>query len=156
MAIDLRLRLFSVLAVLAAAPLTSCRTPGLLCIRPSGLHDVEIASHADSNGGRAIAVDLVYVTAKPLAAVMSKLKARDYFALQDQLSRDYPQMSRTLRWELEAGQRILPTELSPPCNLAGTYLFANYQSDGDHRVVVGNVKAGVLNLGARGIVWTPK
>jgi hypothetical protein len=156
MPIETHRLLFSALAVLAAVPLASCQTPALLCVRPSGLNEVEVVSHPDSNGGRAIAVDLVYVTAKPLAAVMIKLKARDYFALQEQLKRDYPQMSRTQSWELEAGQRILPTKVTPPCNLKGVYLFANYLADGDYRVVVGKTKSGVLDLGAHNIVWTPK
>ena len=149
-----RLGLPAVLAVVVA--LSGCRTPSYLCVAPKGLKRIEIASIAESNAGRPIAVDLVYVTAKPAAAAMGRLKARDYFNLRDQLGRDYPRQLTTEHWELQAGQQ-LATQVTPPCNVAGAFLFANYQSDGDHRVVVGKkAKSGLLSLRPDDIVWAPK
>lgn len=138
------------------APLAACQTLPVPCVRPSGLRAIDINSRPESNDGRPIAIDLVYVTAKPAAAAISKLRARDYFALHDQLLRDYPRDVRTRRWEIQAGQQVAASKVTPPCGLHGTYLFASYQSAGDHRISVGKAKAGALTLGEQEIAWTPK
>ncbi len=136
--------------------LSGCRTPSYLCVAPGGFKRLEIASDRSSNGGRPIAVDVVFATAKPAAAALSDLKARDYYAQYDQLRRDFPRDLKSARWEIQAGQQVRAAKLSPPCNVAGTFLFANYQSDGVHRVAIGKAKKGVLKLRADDIGWSAK
>ena len=140
----------------ATAFLASCKTPNLLCFKSSGLGEISVSSTALTNDGRPIAVDVVYVADKDAWATISKLKARDYFAMRDLLARDFPK--GYLRWsrELQAGQYVKVTGIAAPCNLVGTAIFVNYASDGDHRQVLGKGRSGTLVLGAHDFFWSPK
>lgn len=145
------------LALLSATLLlASCKTPSLLCFKSSGLGKISISSTTLTNGGHPIAVDLAYVTDKDAWKTISKLKARDYFAMRDQLERDFPKGYRHWSRELQAGQYVQVTDIAAPCNLVGTAIFANYANDGDHRQVLRKGRSGTLELGPNDFVWAPK
>lgn len=136
--------------------LASCKTPNVLCFKSSGLGEISVSSTALTNDGRPIAVDLAYVTDKDAWKTISKLKARDYFAMRDQLERDFPKGYVHWSRELQAGQYVKVTDITAPCNLVGTAIFANYASDGDHRQVLRKGRSGTLELGPKDFVWAPK
>jgi hypothetical protein len=137
--------------------LSGCKTPKLLCFSSSGLQRLTITSTAGTNHGRPIAVDLVYVTDRKILAAIEKLKARDYFAVRTQLQRDYPKGLAIRGWELQAGQQVLADTVGAPCNLAGTFLFADFAGEPaeDNRLRLRKVKRGTLALGEAGFSWTP-
>jgi type VI secretion system protein len=147
---------FHALAMVLALALAGCKTPSFLCLKTSGLDAITINSSPETNAGRPIAVDLVFITDKTVWQSMSKLKARDYFAAREQLRRDFPKGYRAISWELQAGQYVTQTATSAPCNLIGTLIFADYASEGEHRMALRNVKGGTLVLGADDFTWFAK
>ncbi len=100
-------------AFLGLAPSAAAR-PVLPLRAAQGLKSIEITSRADSNGGRPIAVDLVYAAAKAPATALSTMQASAYFARHDQLVLDYPQTFRSQRWEIQAGQHVLQAKCRHP------------------------------------------
>jgi hypothetical protein len=108
----------------------------------------------DTNGDRAIAVDLVFITQDLPAQEIGKLKARDYFSRRAQLLRDFPGAVQVRSWELAPGQLVEKADTGPPCNLVQTYLFADYATQGDHRATVGNVSSVLVTLGADDLAVT--
>lgn len=143
-------------AILLVLPLQACRTPKFLCFSSGGLGDIAINSSPDSNHGRPIAVDLVFVTDKQVWQSLSRLKARDYFATREQIRRDFPKGYLARSWELQAGQYVPATETRAPCNLVGTLIFADFASEGDHRLSLRKAKAGTVVLGADAFSWFAK
>ncbi|WP_313537532.1 hypothetical protein [Sphingomonas sp.] len=137
--------------------LAGCKTPKLLCFSSSGLQQLTITSSTESNLGRPIAVDLVYVTDRKILAAVEKMKAREYFAVRTQLSRDYPKGLLVRSWELQAGQQVVADPVRAPCNLVGTFLFANFggEAPADNRLRLHKVRRGTLALGADGFTWVP-
>jgi hypothetical protein len=113
------------LAILAAwlaatVSLAGCATPSWLCWFPGGPKKVTIVTRPDTNGDRAIAVDLVFVTDDLPAGEIGKLSAHDYFLRRRQLLLDYPQSVQIRSWELAPGQLVKNAEVNPPCNLVQT------------------------------------
>lgn len=146
----------TVLALLLGPMLLSgCKTPSFLCFSSGGLKRLTITSAPDSNAGRPIAIDLVYVTDKKIVPAIEGLKARNYFATREQLLRDFPRGLARRGWELQAGQQVVFEPVSSPCNLAGTFLFVDMGGSPpqDNRVRLGKVKAGVLTIGANDFDW---
>jgi type VI secretion system protein len=142
-------RLATLLAWLAAAmPLAGCAVPSWLCWFPSGVNKVTLVTAPDTNGDRAIAVDLVFVTQDLPAQEIGKLAARDYFIRRAQLLRDFPQTVQVRSWELAPGQLVVNAGVNPPCNLIQTFVFADFASPGDHRATVSNGSAVQVTLGA--------
>lgn len=142
--------------LLLGLALAGCKTPKLLCFKSGGLGDIAINSTPETNHGRPIAIDLVFVTDKQVWQSLSKLKARDYFATRDQIGRDFPKGYLARSWELQAGQYVPATETKAPCNLVGTLIFADYSSEGDHRLSLRKVKAGTVALGPDEFSWFAK
>ncbi|WP_156140861.1 hypothetical protein [Sphingomonas sp. 37zxx] len=100
---------------------------------------------------------MVYVTDRKILAAIEKLKARDYFAVRTQLQRDYPTGLTIRGWELQAGQQVVADAVAAPCNLASTFLFADFAGDPpqENRLRLHKVKRGTLTLGEEGFSWTP-
>jgi type VI secretion system protein len=142
---------------LALATLSGCKTPSFLCFKSSGLGQIVLLnSDPSNNGGRPIAVDLVFVTDKKVLQAIAKLKASEYFALREQFRRDFTKGYEIQSWELTPGQFDGPKSTSAPCNLVGTLVFADYSSEGDHRISIGKVRSGTVVLGAEDLNWVPE
>lgn len=147
--------------VLALSVLASCRTPSFLCVAPSGLRDLTIKTDSGSNNGQAIDIDLLYFTNKDALKTVEALKARDYFAQKEQLRRNYPTEFKRYEFGFEptqyrdaeigknkTKQQRKSYKIQPPCNLAGTLLFVDYNNDlTDHRVNLTKTKKFTLVLG---------
>jgi hypothetical protein len=134
--------------VAAMIQLAACSTPSWLCWFPGGVKKVTLVTAPDTNGDRAIAVDLVFVTQDLPAQEIGKLTARDYFSRRAQLLLDFPQTVQTRSWELAPGQLVQMANANPPCNLVQTFVFADFASQGDHRATVINGGALQVTLGA--------
>jgi len=138
----------------AMIQLAGCSTPSWLCWFPGGVKTMTLVTAPDTNGDRAIAVDLVFITQDLPAQEIGKLKARDYFSRRAQLLRDFPGAVQVRSWELAPGQLVEKADTGPPCNLVQTYLFADYATQGDHRATVGNVSSVLVTLGADDLAVT--
>jgi type VI secretion system protein len=138
----------------AVTQLAACATPSWLCWFPGGVKTLTLATGPDTNGDRAIAVDLVFVTQDLPAQEIGKLGARDYFSRRAQLLRDFPQAVQVRSWELAPGQLVEKADTDPPCNLVQTYVFADYAMQGDHRATLGNVSSVLVTLGPDDLMVT--
>jgi type VI secretion system protein len=132
----------------AVIQLAACSTPSWLCWFPGGVKTLTLVTQPDTNGNRAIAIDLVFVTQDLPAQEIGKLNARDYFSRRTQLLRDFPGAVQVRSWELAPGQLVEKADTDPPCNLVRTYVFADYAVQGDHRAALGNASSVVVTLGA--------
>ena len=155
-AVGLRWRGMRLLILLALLPLASCKTPKFLCFKSSGLGAIAITSTETVNRGRPIDIALVFITDKEVLQSISKMKAKDYFAMQEQIERDFPKGYQFQHWQIQAGQYETVVPTGAPCNLVGTFLFVNYRFDGDFRQKVGKEKSGTLVLGDKNFTWVPK
>jgi len=138
----------------AVSQLAACSTPSWLCWFPGGVKTITLVTGPDTNGGQAIAVDLVFVTQDLPAKEIAKLNARDYYARRTQLLLDFPEAVQIRSWELAPGQLVKQADTHPPCNLAGSFIFAGYAAEGDHRAAVGNVSSLLVTLGANDLMMT--
>jgi type VI secretion system protein len=138
----------------AVIELAACSTPSYLCWFPSGVRTITLVTGPDTNADRAIAVDLVFVTDDLPAKEISKLSASDYFARRTQLLMDFPEAVQIRSWELAPGQLVKQADTNPPCNLVGTYVFAGYAAQGDHRAAVGKVSSVLVRLGPKDFTVT--
>ena len=138
----------------AVIQLAACSTPSWLCWFPGGVKTITLVTGPDTNGGQAIAVDLVFVTQDLPAREIAKLNARDYFVRRTQLLRDFPEAVQVRSWELAPGQLVKQADTDPPCNLVSTFIFAGYAAQGDHRAAVGNVSSLLVTLGATDLMVT--
>jgi len=105
------------------------------------LQTVNIILDTDANNYSATEVDLVIAYKMDLFKSLMKMKAADYFAIAEQIRRDYPEMLKVWHWELTPGQTINEYQLSScfMCPEAfGAVIFARYLTPGSHRVRVGS------------------
>jgi type VI secretion system protein len=144
------------LPILAAMSLPSCKTPELLCVAPSGLSRLTITTEPGTNGGVATEVDLVFVTNKTMYRMLAQMNARDYFAQREQMVRDFPHGFKIRSFGLEPTQREIAYRTEPPCNLAGTLVFTNYNNDKPNRIRIDKARAGTLALGPDDFTWRPQ
>lgn len=131
----------------AALSLGGCAVPSWLCWFPGGVKSVTLVTTPDTNGNQAIAVDLVFVTQDLAARQIGTLSARDYFMRRPQILRDFPQTVGVRSWELAPGQLVQNAAVNPPCNLAQTFVFADFASKGDHRATIAGGGSVEITLG---------
>lgn len=143
-----------VASLAAVVQLAACSTPSWLCWLPGGVKTFTLVTEPDTNDDRAIAVDLVFVTDELPAQEIGKLSAHDYFSRRAQLLLDFPGAVQVRSWELAPGQLVQKADTDPPCNLVGTYVFADYATPGDHRATLGNAGSVLVTLGAGDLTVT--
>jgi type VI secretion system protein len=94
----------------------------------------------DANQNAPIPVDLVFAYDKAVAAALAELSAADWFARKAQMRRDDPgrQAFEIWEWEWVPGQEVPAIEQSVPAGarrwVRGIFVFANYRSEGPHRL----------------------
>ena len=132
----MRLRLLG-LAVVVTVTAAACIIPA----RTTHLR-LQVSIADDANGDRPIPVDVVFVWDGETAAKLEALPAREWFKQKTQLRQDDPN-GRTLsvrEWEWVPGQAVPDIELAvrPSARkwLRAIYVFADYRTDGPHRVKV--------------------
>jgi type VI secretion system protein len=137
------------LAIAGGVGLAACSSVSrTICLDPDGPKRVSITAGDRANLDRAVAVALVFVTDEALAAEIVKLSARDYFARQAQLMRDYPGGLRVTSWELTPGQSVSDQPIDAPCAAQAVLVFVDYATPGEHRLRLDGVSRLTLVLGA--------
>ena len=101
------------------------------------LQTVHIILDNDANNRSATEIDLVFAYKMDLLKSLLKMTAAEYFAIADQLRRDYPELLKIWHWELAPGQSLNNNSLETG-NALGAIVFARYLSPGSHRVRVGS------------------
>ena len=101
------------------------------------MQSVSIYTDLDANNNSATAVDLVVIYDQELVKTLGQLSASKYFSSTKQLLLDNPTLLDIWHWELVPGQIVqnfAPEQDTPMAYAA--YVFANYLTDGDHRIKV--------------------
>lgn len=137
---------FTLFAVMALLP--GCTVPEILCVSSDATQTLSLRSTETTNGGSALAVDLVFVRSEILADELSKLEAVDYFKRREQIGRDHPTQFESRRWELAPGQIASDVDLDPPCGVTAVLLFADFQAPGAHRLRLDDRKDAQIVLNA--------
>jgi type VI secretion system protein len=129
------LRLVGLAAIVVAT--TACVIPA----RTTHLR-LQVSIADDANDDRPIPVDVVFVWDGATAEKLEALPAREWFKQKTQLRQDDP-AGRTFsvrEWEWVPGQTVPDIELAvrPSARkwLRAIYVFADYRTDGAHRVKV--------------------
>lgn len=133
---------FKHLMVISTIGIVSCSsTP-----KPSLTMDtVSIYAQPNANHNSALAVDLVIIYSSELLGTISQMSAKAYFASSKQLLLDNPTLLDIWHWELVPGQMV--QNFQPPQDKGeafGAYVFADYQTPGDHRLRV--TPDGIVNI----------
>jgi type VI secretion system protein len=99
---------------------------------------LQVAAEPGINQDSPVPVELVVVFDKDLLAQLAGMTARDWFQKRDQIHKDHPGeddlVSRS--WEVVPGQSLPEDTLSFGSGARGGIVFADYFSDGAHRVRV--------------------
>ena len=122
--------------------------------KPPGtsLTDVSLISTKDVNTNTAITVDLVAVYDKELFGKLKEMPSAAYFGSIDQMRRDNMSAVEIFRWEMVPGQILEGYEPQIAKDRTwGLIFFADYQTPGAHRAVVGQTDAARLVLGSKDI-----
>ncbi len=137
----------------------------LLLVLPSGClwggpkvatRSFEVVAAPDANREGPVPVDLILLRSEPLVALVAGLTARQWFDQRSQLLRDHPNDLDYRGWEFVPGQAVrfddFPFESR---NGVALFVFADYLSEGAHRVRVDPLKSFRLRLEAAGFVVEP-
>ncbi len=116
----------------------------------------EVVADRGANQESPVPVDLVLLRAEPLLALITGLTARQWFDQRSQLLRDHPNDLDYRGWEFVPGQAVrfddFPFESR---NGVALFVFADYLSEGAHRVRVDPLEKFRLKLEAGGFVVEP-
>ena len=129
-----RLRVVFLVSAVFASTL-SCVTPS----RSTRLQ-LEVRVAHDANDDRPVPVDVVFVWDKKMAGKLGELTAKDWFDKKNALRHDDPnERAFTVReWEWVPGQVVPDIDLAvrPSARqwLRAIFVFANYRTEGPHRV----------------------
>jgi hypothetical protein len=92
------------------------------------------------NNNGAIKLDLVIVYTQELVNKLSEMSAQEFFRRKKQLKRDHPDKIKIFQWGIPA-EKALSKEIKIKHNTSeltpmAAYVFANYNSAGEHRHAV--------------------
>jgi type VI secretion system protein len=114
----------------------------LSCVTPtrSARLQLEVRVAPDANDDRPVPVDVVFVWDKQMAGKLADLTAKDWFNKKTALRHDDPsERAFTVRdWEWVPGQVVADIDLAvrPAARqwLRAIFVFANYRTEGPHRI----------------------
>ncbi|MDP9121334.1 MAG: hypothetical protein M3O15_08190 [Acidobacteriota bacterium] len=140
-------KVYRLLAAGALSGLLACSSlsPRLLF---GGELEVTPRIDAVANQNSAVALSLLIVYDQKLLDQLLGLKARDWFAMRDQIKQEHPAGKGFDIWEWEwvPGQQVQPATLSFATGARAGVIFASYLSDGPHRVRIDPHQNIVIHL----------
>jgi type VI secretion system protein len=108
-----------------------------------------------ANRDSPIPVDVVIIRDDALVPVVTAMSARQWFAGREQMVRDHPKGLEYRGWEFVPGQTAAIDPLPFSRKGKALFLFADYLSEGVHRLRVDPMKKFRLVLGAEGFTAEP-
>jgi type VI secretion system protein len=109
---------------------------------------IEVTIADDANDNSPVAVDLLLVYDDKLVDKLREMPAADWFKNKEQYVADHPSVI-VKSWEWAPGQAIEPIHVEYRAGARNVLLFADYQTEGPHREVVGPPKPFKIILGPR-------
>jgi type VI secretion system protein len=121
------------------------------CAAKVSTRGFEVVAAPDANRHSPIPVDLVLVRTDALAAIVTGLSAKQWFAQRSQLLKDHPGDLEYRSWEFVPG-KVSEIDRFPFDSRKGIALvvFADYLSEGAHRLRVDPMKKFRLTLSEEG------
>lgn len=98
------------------------------------LLDPRISERANRN--RPVSVDLVLVYEEDLEKQLAGLTGNDWFSQRDQMQVDHRDALAVFPWEWVPGQEVSVQAVPLSPRVIAGFLFAQYDSPGDHRIRV--------------------
>lgn len=102
------------------------------------IQEVTIVADNNANDNTAVPVEFIVAYDQGVFVELMSMTARDYFQRSAQIKNDYPNIIQTWRWEVIPGQTLnnQPVKVTGD-DPVGAVVFADYTSQGDHRIRVG-------------------
>ena len=92
-----------------------------------------------------VAVDIVLIFEEELVPRVSKLTANDWFKSKNYVLKTFPLDLAVNSWELAPGDSLqIPSSFFGKERVFAVMAFADYFSDGEHRVRIDHLKGGVI------------
>ena len=111
--------------------------------------EVKVYVSPTANKNNPVAVDLVLVRDKKLLQELTKMSAREWFERRHQIQLDYPKETDLAAgtWEWVPGQAVEVEQIAVRRGIVGGVIFANYFTQGPHRVILDARKNILIKLG---------
>jgi len=108
---------------------------------------VEVRAATDANDNSPIAVDILLVYDVDLLAKVAELPAVDWFAMRDQLKRDFPQGMDVWEYEIVPGTSVVhELTVVDRYRAYGGIVFCDYPGPGDYRLRFDKLKRVYIRL----------
>lgn len=117
--------------------------------RPRGVvtSELKILAAPNANGDSPVAVDIVIPYSEAMLDQLVGITAREWFRKRDQFQRDFPTEVETIHLEIVPGtSRTVSLELRDADEAEGALVFANYFTEGEHRVRIDRLEQIVIDL----------
>lgn len=134
--------------VLALLLVGSCSTGRKVRQAFGGTLPIEVTVAPELNDNSPVAVDLVLVYDEKLVEGLIKMPASEWFQKKKQYIADHPAVV-VQGWEWVPGQEVDPFKVPYRSGARNVVLFADYNTEGEHRAVVGPPKPFRIVLGER-------
>jgi type VI secretion system protein len=132
-----RLRALPAAVAILIAVSAACSTGAKVRSMFGGLLPMQVSVAPALNENAPVAVDLVVVYDAKVLDALLKLPAAEWFTKKQQLVKDYPNgLDVQKSWEWTPGQEIPKQTITYHAGAKKVVLFADYQTDGEHRVTV--------------------
>ncbi len=106
---------------------------------------VTIGVGEQANKNFPVAVDIVLIFNEKLVTRLSKLTANDWFKSKNYIVKTFPLDLAVKSWELAPGDSLqIPPSFFGKERVFAVIAFADYFSDGEHRVRIDHLKGGVI------------
>lgn len=116
----------------------------------TSVQEVRMVVDTFANENSPVAVDVLVVYDEELLKRLLGLTARQWFTQRDQFRRDFPLGYDAWEWEVVPGQQIDPQPLSEDAiRSVATLVFADYQSEGEHRARIDQMVTVLVRLGEK-------
>ena len=137
-------------AAILIAVFAACSTGAKVRSMFGGLLPMQVSVAPALNENAPVAVDLVVVYDAKVLDTLLKLPAGEWFVKKQQLVKDYPKgLDVQKSWEWTPGQEIPKQTITYHAGAKKVVLFADYQTDGEHRATVDPQQPFRLVLGER-------
>ena len=99
----------------------------------------------EANKNSPIAVDIVLIFNEGLVTKVSELTSSDWFKSKNYILKTFPQDLAVKSWELAPGDSLqIPSSFFGTERVFSVMAFADYFSDGEHRVRIDHLRGGVI------------
>lgn len=123
--------------------------------RPRGVvtSGLKILAAPNANGDSPVALDIVVPYSKDMLDQLVGITANEWFRRREQFKRDFPTEVETVELEIVPGTaRDVSLELRDSGEAEGALVYANYHTEGEHRVRIDRLENIVIDLLERNFV----